>query len=99
MAKAKKPVIDMTNPAMSFMSSIGTEPDNQVTASGTTVSDIQIPEGYKLVPITEARTRRVQLVMQPSLYDWAKKTASDENLTFNDYIHKLLERERKEKSK
>lgn len=51
-----------------------------------------IPDGYKLAPnLIETKTKRVQLVMQPSLYEKAKAAASKQGLSFNSYIHTVLE--------
>lgn len=73
---------DLTN------SSKTTEPET----SEPTTRRIQPPEGYKLAPqFIEKRTRRVQLVLQPSVYDKIKATAQAENKSLNDYIHLLLE--------
>lgn len=53
------------------------------------------PEGYKLV---EKRTRRVQLVFQPSLYDKAEAEYKALGYkSFNDYVHSILEERLKEK--
>ena len=54
------------------------------------------PEGMKLNPeyiqkYIEKRTRRVQIVLQPSLYERAKAKAESCGKSFNDYIHELLE--------
>lgn len=51
----------------------------------------QKPEGFKYA---EKRTRRVQLVFQPSLYEKAEaKYRKLGYKSFNDYIHSLLEAE------
>ena len=52
---------------------------------------IEIPDGYELVPYNETKTRRVQLVMKPSLHEKVKKAAYEANLSFNDYVHRVLE--------
>ena len=54
------------------------------------------PEGMKLNPeyiakYIEKRTRRVQIILQPSLYERAKEKAKSSGVSFNDYIHALLE--------
>lgn len=38
----------------------------------------------------EARSRRIQLLMQPSLYDRVKTGAEIEGLSFNEFVHCLL---------
>lgn len=54
------------------------------------------PEGMKLNPAyiekyIEKKTRRVQIVLQPSLYEKAKAKAKEQGKSFNDYVHGLLE--------
>ena len=39
---------------------------------------------------SEKKTKRVQLIMQPSLYARLKREADEENTSFNNYIHDLL---------
>lgn len=53
------------------------------------------PAGYKLNPAyVEKRTRRVQLVFQPSLYEKAEaKYKALGYRSFNDYINSILEAE------
>lgn len=45
----------------------------------------------------ETRTRRVQLVLAPSLYAKLKTAAHKQETSINDYIHSLLEENIKEK--
>ena len=48
---------------------------------------------YKQNPeFIEVKTKRVQLVMQPSLYLRTKAAAEEEGLSFNAYIHEVLEK-------
>lgn len=50
------------------------------------------PEGYKPNPAyIETKSRRLQLLMQPSLHDRIKAHAAAEGLSVNEYIHKTLE--------
>ena len=47
---------------------------------------------YKLDPkYIETKSRRVQLVMQPSLYNKIKQAASKQDISVNEFIHKTLE--------
>lgn len=78
------------SPALNFISSV--HPAEQVN---DTQSE-RAPEGMKLNPAyiekyIEKRTRRVQIVLQPSLYERAKAKAESCGKSFNDYIHELLE--------
>lgn len=47
-----------------------------------------IPEGYKLVP--EAKSKRLQLLIQPSLYNRVKQRADENGTSVNDTIHNIL---------
>jgi predicted DNA binding CopG/RHH family protein len=62
----------------------------QFVTVSTPEKEIQIR--YKRNPeYIEVKTKRVQLVMQPSLYCKTKEAAQAEGLSFNAYIHKVLE--------
>lgn len=50
------------------------------------------PKGYKINhDIVETKSKRVQLLMQPSLVDALKAGAKKSKLSFNAYVHILLE--------
>lgn len=52
-----------------------------------------IPEGYKIDPnLIEKKTRRLQLLLQPSLYEKLKKRAFEEGKSVNDTLHNILEK-------
>ena len=52
------------------------------------------PEGMKLNPLyIEKRTQRAQFVMQPSVYAKAKELAKARGISFNDFVHGLIEDE------
>lgn len=56
----------------------------------TTVS-APAPEGYKVNPLyIEKRSRRLQLLVQPSLYGKIKAQADAESCSVNDFIHRVL---------
>lgn len=51
------------------------------------------PQGYKVNPaFIETKSKRVQLLMQPSLYARLKAAATAQGLSVNDYIHRALEK-------
>lgn len=55
------------------------------------------PEGYKVNPLyIEKRSKRLQLLVQPSLYDKIKAKADVEGCSVNDFIHRVLEEAVKE---
>lgn len=81
------------SPALQFISAAEQE---QESKQPDTQSGGKAPEGMKLNPeyiekYIEKRTRRVQIVLQPSLYERAKAKAESCGKSFNDYIHELLE--------
>lgn len=50
------------------------------------------PEGYKVNPLyIEVKSRRLQLVLQPSLYNRVKTAAAVKGLSVNEYIHRVLD--------
>ena len=52
----------------------------------------QPPQGFKPNPeYIETRSKRVQLLMQPSLYKQLKARAKREKRSLNDLIHSILE--------
>lgn len=66
-------------------------PAMQFVTTGKQEQETEVPEGFKKNPeYIEVKKKRVQLVMQPSLYEKAKKQAESEGLSFNAYIHKIL---------
>lgn len=80
---AKKDFSSIANPALQFISTPDTEQPKNETA----------PEGYKANPAyIEKKSRRVQLLMQPSLYELLKTRAVEEGTSVNNLIHELLEK-------
>ena len=57
---------------------------NQVSSSHS-----DIPDGYRPAYV-EIKSKRVQLVFQPSIYQKAKANASKQGLSLNEYIHRLI---------
>lgn len=52
----------------------------------------QPPQGFKPNPeYIETRSKRVQLLMQPSLYKQLKTRAKREKRSLNDLVHSILE--------
>lgn len=80
---AKKSFKD--NPALQFISAADEEQQQEQLQE-------QAPEGYKLNPLfVETKSRRLQLVIQPSLYERVKATAKTSGLSVNEYVHRLLD--------
>ena len=60
-------------------------------AKPTTKDREGAPEGYKLAPqYIETKSKRVQLLIQPSLYEEIRDRAEAEGLSVNEEIHNLL---------
>lgn len=47
------------------------------------------PAGYR-VQYIETKTKRLQLVLQPSLYKKLKENAKKSGLSVNEYVHRVL---------
>ena len=85
MAKSFKAKLEenLKDPALSFMS-----PQTQET----TERPAPAPEGYKINPLyLETKSKRVQLLVQPSLVKKIKARAKAEHRSMNDLIHSILE--------
>lgn len=94
------------NPALQFITEPADNRDskqNEIFESGfdtisKTQQDVSMdagkpPKGYKINPelYVETKSRRLQIVMQPSLYDRVKAAATKEDLSVNEYIHRVLD--------
>ncbi len=87
MAQKKSFKADL-NPAMQFISTATEDTAERETAPRSE----DAPEGYKVNPLyIEKRSKRLQLLVQPSLYDKIKAQAETEGCSVNDYIHRVLE--------
>ena len=51
---------------------------------------VNVPEGYRLEKITERRTKRLQLVIEPSLHDRLKAAAKDAGVSVNEFAIRAL---------
>ena len=64
------------------------------------MKDKRIPEGFKIdYRYTEKKTRRVQLLMQPALYNAIASKAKKNGLSFNAYVNNVLEADAKSHKK
>ena len=70
------------NPALRFLSA---SEESAPSRSGAQA------DGYKTNPMyVETRSRRLQLVLQPSLYEKIRDRAAAEEISINEYIHRVL---------
>lgn len=104
---AKKTFTDAVNPALQFITPPAeaeapskpprakrqpSKPSKPSSDKPSKVKTTDAPEGYKANPaFVETKSRRLQLLMQPSLHDRIKARAAAEGLSVNEYIHKALE--------
>lgn len=78
----------------SFIDSIENPAEMFITPAAETDTERskRPPQGYKFNPeYIETRSKRVQLLMQPSLYKKLKARAKREKRSVNDLIHSILE--------
>lgn len=78
------------NPAEAFINPI--KEDVRACALGNEEKEHnEVKYAYTITPIkAEAKTKRVQLLIKPSLYEHIKEQADAEGRSFNDFVHRLL---------
>ena len=93
MTGKKKSFIGQDNPAMQFISAPA--PEDKGPGQGEELPPVQeVPKGFKPDPrFIETKSRRVQLLMQPSLHEALKARAEAEKRSFNELVHSILEAE------
>lgn len=80
---AKKKTFNLQNPALQFISTQTNQSEQNVLPKA--------PEGYKQNPIyIENKTRRLQVLMQPSLYNKLKNRAQNSGCSVNETLHVIL---------
>lgn len=93
---------DAINPALGFINTQQKDTQSETTQIKNTqfkviddkgnVTQVQLPEGTTINNIfREKRTKRVQLVMQPSKFNQMKKHCQQNNISVNDFINTLIE--------
>jgi hypothetical protein len=80
------------NPALNFISQESIEKVEVEDAHIKEVAPADIPKGYKVDPafLIETKSKRVQLLLQPSVHEAIKELAKQEGTSFNDYVNTLL---------
>lgn len=79
------------NPALAFISSVKTKHTEEVESVKETPQEAEkrpLKREYKMV---EKKTKRRQLVLQPSLDEWVEQEAKKKGLSVNGFIHNVLE--------
>lgn len=83
------------NPALMFLSEAGEQDTAEQTAQETAIkapTGVKAPAGYKYNPLyIETKTKRLQLVLQPSLYERIKNEAEKKGLSINEFCHQALD--------
>ena len=81
------------NPAMQFISQESVEKvDAPKMEKPSSTGAKKAPAGYKLNPeFIEIKSKRVQILLQPSLYEKAKEVSKELGLSMNDFIHRALQ--------
>ena len=105
MATKKKsftaPAREDSNPALAFISEESIEAvDGKGEAPETALkapTGEKPPKGYKLNPLyVETKTKRLQLVLQPSLFERIKAASEAAGLSVNEFCHRILDEATKE---
>ena len=80
------------NPAMNFMSQETIDKvDRKPRKAAALTGNNKPPAGYKLNPeYIETKSRRVQLLMQPSIYEAIKAEAQAAGISFNEVVNTVL---------
>lgn len=77
------------NPALSFMSTA--EPET-FKENEKLIHNKKVPDGYKLNPeYIETKSKRVQLLLQPSVVDAIKTLAKKQGLSMNETISQAIQ--------
>ncbi len=86
------------NPALQFISTAETETQQEEREPTVQPKPAEKPPtGYKLNPLyVETKSRRLQLVLQPSLYERVKAGAATAGLSVNEYVHQILDKATRE---
>lgn len=81
------------NPALRFISSTDTEETSRETnTSIPVVSKLTPPAGYKINPaFIETKSKRVQLLLQPSTVEAIKALAKKQSLSMNEAINEAIQ--------
>lgn len=80
-----------SNPTLAFISA--GEADAKEGKASTPTGEEKLPAEYKRASSTaEAKSKRVQLLVQPSLYEAVKAKATAEGISFNEAVNVALKK-------
>ena len=87
---ANKKTFKKDNPALSFMTPV--EEEEATVDVVKPVKRSEAPEGYKVKPeFIETKSKRVQLLLQPSTVDAIKTLAKKKGLSMNEAINEAIQ--------
>jgi hypothetical protein len=88
----KKTNFKKDNPALSFITPLEEEAKVQEETKATPIKKNAIPEGYKANPeYIETKSKRVQLLLQPSTVGSIKKLATKKGISMNEAINEAIQ--------
>lgn len=84
---AKKSFMD--SPALRFITANEEEPQKEEKIAP---KKEELPKGYKISPVyIETKSRRLQLLLKPSIFKKLKQTADKKHTSVNDLVNSILE--------
>lgn len=87
---ANKKTFKKDNPALSFMTPV--EEEEATVDVVKPVKRSEAPEGYKVKPeFIETKSKRVQLLLQPSTVEAIKILASKKGISMNEAINEAIQ--------
>jgi len=88
---AKKSYTSKDNPVMNFISQASIDEVDGVSADNPSTGAANPPAGYKVNhAVIETKSRRIQLLMQPSLYGEAKDICNELGISLNEFINRAV---------
>ena len=96
---AKKSFKNDINPAMNFISQESVDESEKIIVTDKMLENEheimhskKIPKGYKLNPLyVETKSKRLHLLVQPSLHEKLKQKAQSECTSVNDIVNIILQ--------
>lgn len=95
MSSKKKHFIDPTDPTKQFISNFSENDDTQdaLVAPKPVTNAFKVESSGTITLLRpEGRTRRLQLVLRPSIYDRAKDVATKSKISLNEFCHIAIEK-------
>lgn len=91
---SKKDFRQIANPALQFISNQPDEAEPKTAPESVPERPAAAPDGYKANPLyIETRSRRAQIMLQPSIYSRAKAAADQQGISFNEFVNNAIENE------